>query len=179
MKFVTDTLNRYRELLGDYEEDKYNMELIEILNLDQRKAMKYLETTRIELDHVIDEASPERFFEYVAGMMEDIFFERDYNYAIEPAYVSEMRPPVVKEFIARMNKLFLEIPALQPKLKEIIDKFRNDIHDLEEIDYLRQEMLINKLIEIEEADPKVKRLLHKLVRVVKDLSLPELTGEEE
>ncbi|MGH9952369.1 MAG: hypothetical protein ACRD5J_12125 [Nitrososphaeraceae archaeon] len=34
-----------------------------ILNLDQHKSLKYVETTRIELDHVLDEAGPKRFFD--------------------------------------------------------------------------------------------------------------------
>lgn len=44
----------------DSKEDKYNMDLIETLNLDQHKSLKYVETTRIELDHVLDEAGQVR-----------------------------------------------------------------------------------------------------------------------
>lgn len=36
------------------------MDLIETFNLDQHKSLKYVETTMIELDHVLDEAGQER-----------------------------------------------------------------------------------------------------------------------
>ena len=147
------------------------------LNLDQRRALRYLAERRIELDHVIDEAGPERFFEYLKKTMEDRFRDRDYNYAVESATVDEIRPPTAKEFVARMDKLFLQIPALRPALTEISNEHRNDIHGFQPIDKIRQDML-DTLIETEVEDPKVKRLLPKLVKIMKELGLPELTEEE-
>ena len=134
MKFVIETLNKYNPNKGwidgplDWSgEGTYNLELVKSLNLDQRRALRYLAERRIELDHVIDEAGPERFFEYLKKTMEDRFRDRDYNYAVESATVDEIRPPTAKEFFARMDKLFLQIPALQPALTEISNEHRNDI----------------------------------------------------
>ena len=76
-----------------------------------------------------------------------------------------------------MDKLFLQIPALQPALTEISNEYRNDIRGLQPIDEIRQDML-DTLIETEVEDPKVKRLLPKLVKIMKELGLPELTDEE-
>jgi hypothetical protein len=76
-----------------------------------------------------------------------------------------------------MDKLLLQIPALQPALTEISNEHRNDIDGLQPIDEIRQDML-DRLIETEEEDPKVKRLLPKLVKIMKELGLPELTDEE-
>jgi hypothetical protein len=49
----------------DSEDSEYNIDLIESLQYGNRKPLKYLESTRIELDHVIDEAGVGRFFDYV------------------------------------------------------------------------------------------------------------------
>ncbi|GEM_PF-2719814 len=184
MKFVIETLNKYNSKKGwidgplDWSgEGTYNLELVKSLNLDQRRALRYLAELRIELDHVIDEAGPERFFQYLKKTMEDRFRDRDYNYTVESATVDEIRPPTAKEFVAKMDKLLLQIPALQPALTEISNEHRNDIDGLQPIDEIRQDML-DRLIETEEEDPKVKRLLPKLVKIMKELGLPELTDEE-
>ncbi|MGA9936131.1 MAG: hypothetical protein WBP83_13525 [Nitrososphaeraceae archaeon] len=172
MKFVTNVLDRNHNLITE----EYNLNLIETLSLGQRRTLEYLTNTRIELDHVIDEAGPERFFEYVINTLEKTFTTRNYNYAVELPYINELRPPIMKEFVARMDKLIQEIPAFQPKLREIKNRLRNGIDGLREIDGLRQKEMIDPLIETEEADPKVKQLLHKLAGMINDL--PELTEEE-
>ncbi|MGC1133651.1 MAG: hypothetical protein WA941_12575 [Nitrososphaeraceae archaeon] len=172
MKFVTNVLDGNHNLITE----EYNMDLIETLNLGQRRTLKYLTNTRIELDHVIDEAGPERFFEYVINTLEKTFTTRNYNYAVELPYINELRPPIMKEFVARMDKLIQEIPAFQPKLREIKNRLRNGIDGLRETYGLRQKEMIDPLIETEEADPKVKQLLHKLAGMINDL--PELTEEE-
>ena len=76
-----------------------------------------------------------------------------------------------------MDKLFLQIPALQPALKRISNRFKNDIYDLEPIDEIRQDML-DELIGTEQKDSKVKMLLPKLAKIIKELGLPELNDEE-
>ena len=60
-----------------------------------------------------------RFFKHPMSTTEERFPFRDYNYAVETATVDEISP--------RMDKLFLQIPALQPALKRISNRFRNDI----------------------------------------------------
>jgi hypothetical protein len=178
MTFVTETLDKYDDFeLDDSEDYEYNIDLIESLQYDNRKPLKYLESTRIELDHVIDEAGVRRFFDYVMWKLEDAFPERDYNYAVDLPYIDELRPSIAKEFIARMDKLFQNIPGLQPKIKEIQKEFKDETNEIEPIDDIRDNML-EKIIETEVSDTKVKKLLPKLAKILKQLELPDLTEEE-
>lgn len=177
IKFVTNVLDKYDEFEIDGSENENNIDLIEEMSYNNRQSLEYLKTTRIELDHVIDEATPQRFFWYMITKIEDAFPKRDYNYAVDLPYIDELRPPIAKEFIARMDKLFKNIPQLQPTIKKVKKQFKEDTNDLEEIDDLRQDML-DDFIEVEESDSEVKKLLPKLVEILKDLELPELSKEE-
>jgi hypothetical protein len=184
MKFVTSVLDRYNAKANWIEgpldwsgEGEYNLELVNSLMLGQRKAVRYLAERRIELDHVIDVVGPSRFFQYLKNRMEDSFRVRDYNYAVDRATVAEIRPSIVKEFVARMDKLIRNIPELQPTLKKIGSEFRDDIDTLEPIEEIRRDM-IERLIKTEESKSKVKRLLSKLVKIMKELDLPELDDDE-
>jgi hypothetical protein len=180
MKFVSDILDRYNPKEGWVDgpldwtgEGEYDIELVKSLILDQRKAIRYLAEQRIELDHVIDVAGPDRFFAYLKSTMEERFPSRDYNYAVENSTVYEIRPPIVKEFVARMDKLLLQSPALKLAVDKISNEFRNDIDGLRPIDAIRQDML-DRLIETEESDPTVKRLILKLAKIIEEFRLPEL-----
>jgi hypothetical protein len=76
-----------------------------------------------------------------------------------------------------MDKLFQNIPGLQPKIKEIQKEFKDETNEIEPIDDIRDGML-EKIIETEVSDTKVKKLLPKLGKILKQLELPELTEEE-
>lgn len=182
MKFVTTTLDTYAkkgwidgplDLVG---EGDYNIELIKGLMLGQRQAVRYLQTTRIELDHVIEVVGQERFFKWLKETMEERFPDRDYNYGVDNATVDEIRPPLAKEFVARMNKLFVQIPGLEPALKRVGKNLRN-VEGLQPVDEERQNML-DELIKTEKKDPKVKRFLSKLSNLMNDMDLPQLDDEE-
>jgi hypothetical protein len=62
-------------------------------------------------------------------------------------------------------------------LKKIGNEFQNDIYTLEPIEELRRDML-ERLVDTEESDSKVNRLLAKLVKIMKELDLPELDDDE-
>jgi hypothetical protein len=202
MKFVTETLYKYSSKYGwiydsnladggldlilrleadEYSDSgsdgtEYNLELIGSLMLDQRKAVRYLTGTRIELDHVIDIVGPDTFFAYLKETMEDRFEDRDYNFAIDKISVDEIIPIEVRELIARFRKFITQLPKVQSKYSSLLNGLK-DIKGIQEVDKEHHRML-DELTGVITKDSKCKRLISNLRKVTHDFQLPELSDEE-